>query len=66
MFFSFLNTTDASKFPDLAGTTTPIAESRKLKENGHSIINRVNLDDYSSDEHAPGVGKTHSGPIQHR
>jgi len=37
-----------------------------FQENVHSIINRVSLDDYNSDEHAPGVAKVHSNPIQHR
>ncbi|XP_004499009.1 uncharacterized protein [Cicer arietinum] len=77
-FFNFLSTTSPSWIPDLIGTkcddkTTPIATSRKLKENvGMSsdetgdISDHVTLEDYSPIDPSPGAAKNvKAGPIEH-
>ncbi|KAI5393256.1 uncharacterized protein LOC127092362 [Lathyrus oleraceus] len=79
-FFIFSGTTTgASWFADLVGTkyvdeTTPIAVSRKLKENVKRIKgnekgdigDRVSLEDYNPIDPTPGGAKNvNAGPIEH-
>ncbi|CAJ2648193.1 unnamed protein product [Trifolium pratense] len=79
-FVSFISITGPSWFPDLVGTrcgdkTTPIAVSRKLKENVESIRSndkggigdQVTLKDYNPIDPLPGVGPSNvnAGPIEH-
>ncbi|AES59351.2 hypothetical protein MtrunA17_Chr1g0152751 [Medicago truncatula] len=73
-FFSFKSTTAPPWFPDFVATrcgdkSTPIAVSRKLKENFHSIKRKldVGLDDYSPIDPSPdsGAKNVNPGPIEH-
>lgn len=73
-FFSFKSTTAPPWFPDFVGTrcgdkSTPIAVSRKLKENFHSIKRKldVGLDDYGPIDPSPdsGAKNVNPGPIEH-
>ncbi|CAK8569460.1 unnamed protein product [Lathyrus sativus] len=73
-FFSFSGTiTSPSWLPDLVGTkradeTTPVAVSRKLKENVKSDTgDRVSLEDYNPVDPTPGGDQkdVKPGPIEH-
>ncbi|WJX46917.1 hypothetical protein P8452_33660 [Trifolium repens] len=78
-FFSFISSTGPCWFPDLVNSRygdniTPIALSRKLKENVHTIKsnekvdmgNQITLEDYNPVDPSPGASKNvNPGPIEH-
>ncbi|CAJ2677743.1 hypothetical protein L195_g017420 [Trifolium pratense] len=78
-FFGFISATGPSLFPDLVNSRcgdkiTPIAVSRKLKENVHGIKSskkvdkgdQVTLEDYNPVDPSPDAAKNvNPGPIEH-